>query len=864
MATGRWWKNACWDWGCTVAKGTLVVNAKNQIRVKWTNSKGNEVEMNVPERELSASLASQRLQPQKLAELNGREVELDEAGGQPRQVRPVGEAFQAPSAVSSRPEQRGGQGPRSQQRPGGGSRGGQGGGPGPGRQAQAPGSPPVTAAQADFHNPYNFIPAPPRNVADAELGDHPPVGHQAYLPGFWSGTIRVRLLTETPLLLPDAARMSETNGHKTYPVRVTADGQPYLPPTSVKGMLRAAFEAVTNSRFGVFHGHDKRLACRMDARIGLRMVPVRIERNTAGKLQVRLEPGTSEIGRADGRPQGPMYAAWLRSYGRSRKNWGKLWKHGAKVWAYVTLWRHERPNFEFWNVVELRDGNAPQPTGSPTDDRQPWQKARPASPSQGHWVVGHVCLTKHNIDNKHDERVFFTAASHPQLSQLALPLTEDVANSWERLISDYQQIHKEEIARGQTKPPALREDAEWSRHVVGGSPETKLREDTCAYGLVESSSGGFKLLGLYPVMIPRELYAVAPGQILSLESLRASTTRERLSPSERVFGWVGQNGEGGYRGQCRIGPVACDKWAGQERGDSAIEHFESALPLAILGQPKPQQVRFYVAQDPQGTPLPRGAEKAEGYQAEQGLRGRKVYPHQARLPADHWRNPLTYRANGAGGHYQEYRRPPGENERDDQNRSIQGWVKPQTEFTFEIQVSNLSEVELGALLWLLDLNRHEPRSQGGAFHHRLGGGKPLGFGSVRLSIDGLELRDGVAWAAWYRSLSAPVAEGRTIQAVSDMPSAEAVKKFCAAVQQVYGQGRAFSQVPFIAAFLRAAQGFSDGLPTHYPRVSKAPDPEGKNFEWFVRNEKPTHRYSLPPLEGTGGGLPLLKEPPRHG
>jgi hypothetical protein len=27
------------------------------------------------------------------------------------------------------------------------------------------------------------------------------------------------------------------------------------------------------------------------------------------------------------------------------------------------------------------------------------------------------------------------------------------------------------------------------------------------------------------------------------------------------------------------------------------------------------------------------------------------------------------------------------------------------------------------------------------------------------------------------------------------------------------------------------------LPIHYPRVTPAPDPQGKNFEWFVRNEK---------------------------
>lgn len=867
MATGRCWKNVCWDWRCTVAKGTLVITARNQVRVKWTNSKGNSVEMSVPDRELSAPLAELKLRLQELAKLNGREVELDEVGGQPRQVRPVGESFQSPPLGSGRAEQRGGHGSRTPMRSGGGPGGGSRGSGAQGQQ-RTYGDPPklAAAAQPDFHNPYNFIPAPPRDLLHPDLGDQPPVGHQAYLPGYWSGSIHVRLVTETPLLLPDAARVS--NGefdHKSYPVRVTADGRPYLPPTSVKGMLRAAFEAVTNSRFGVFQGHDKRLAYRMDPRIGVRMVPARIERDAAGQLHVRLEPGTSEIGRTDGMPRGPMCAAWLRSYGPARKNWGPLWKHGAKVWAYVTLWRHERPNFEFWNVVALRDGAGPRPTDAPVDDRRPWPKAKPMSPSHGHWVWGHVCLTKRNIDNKHDERVFFTDTSHPQSSHLLLPLTQDLEQSWERLISDYQEIHAEEIARGAVRPPALRSDTEWSRQIVGGASESKLRDGTCAYALVAPAhGGGFKVLGLYPVMIPRELYALAPGEFPCLRSLRASATPERLSPSERVFGWVGQNGEGGYRGHVRIGPLACDKWVGQERGENAIEEFgEPGVPLAILGQPKPQQLRFYVAQDTQGTPLPRGADKTDGYQDGQGLRGRKVYPHHAQLPADYWRSPPDYRADGSAGRYQEYRRPPGENERDSQNRSVQGWVKPQTEFTFDIQVTNLSDVELGALLWLLDLNRFEGGAPEMSSFHRLGGGKPLGFGSVRLVIESLELRDGAAWAAWYRSWSRSVPQGPAIQAVSDSLVTEVIKKFRAAVQEVYGAGRTFLQVPFIAAFLRAAQGFSDGLPIHYPRVGRAPDPEGENFKWFMQNERRENRYSLPPLEGTGDGLPTLGEVSHH-
>src|SRR5690606_17313815 len=97
--------------------------------------------------------------------------------------------------------------------------------------------------QPDFHNPYNFVPAPPRNISDRDLGDHPPVDQDAFLADRYSGSIRVSMIAKTPLLVPDTERAQEsTNGHKTFPLRVGADGRPLIPASSVRGMLRSAYE----------------------------------------------------------------------------------------------------------------------------------------------------------------------------------------------------------------------------------------------------------------------------------------------------------------------------------------------------------------------------------------------------------------------------------------------------------------------------------------------------------------------------------------------------------------------------------------------------------------------------------------------
>ena len=39
--------------------------------------------------------------------------------------------------------------------------------------------------------------------------------------------------------------------------------------------------------------------------------------------------------------------------------------------------------------------------------------------------------------------------------------------------------------------------------------------------------------------------------------------------------------------------------------------------------------------------------------------------------------------------------------RQELNRSIRAWVAPETTFTLDLHITNLSQIELGALVWLL-------------------------------------------------------------------------------------------------------------------------------------------------------------------
>ena len=140
-------------------------------------------------------------------------------------------------------------------------------------------------------NPYTFIPTPPRDELPAGLDDAAPAPH-----GFidtstqWSGWLVLRLVTRTPLLLPDPETVSvDADKHPTYAVRLGTDGRPLLHGASVKGALRSAYETVTASRYGVFRGHERVLAYRRPASKEDRpqVTPARVESDGRGGLRFR-------------------------------------------------------------------------------------------------------------------------------------------------------------------------------------------------------------------------------------------------------------------------------------------------------------------------------------------------------------------------------------------------------------------------------------------------------------------------------------------------------------------------------------------------------------------------------------------------
>jgi CRISPR-associated protein (TIGR03986 family) len=130
--------------------------------------------------------------------------------------------------------------------------------------------------------------------------------------------------------------------------------------------------------------------------------------------------------------------------------------------------------------------------------------------------------------------------------------------------------------------------------------------------------------------------------------------------------------------------------------------LDTAIPQ-ILSGPKPTCFQHYLEQKPEN--LKNFPKNLAHYNSNNPIRGYKLYWHRS---SNNW---IEINQENIRGHQSQYTRITP--------------VKPGSIFKGRIRFENLSKVELGALLFALDL----PESCA----HKLGMGKPLGLGSARIT-----------------------------------------------------------------------------------------------------------------------------------
>lgn len=704
-----------------------------------------------------------------------------------------------------------------------------------------------------FLNPYNFVHYLPAGKEDANdpditlLGSCAPPPHDRYVG--LSGQITCRLTTHSPFFISDAEGICEdANEHKTF-LFFRAGNTLAIPGSSLRGMVRNVFEAVTNSCFSILDG--SRQSKHVDTSEGRSLVPAIVEEVSSEEWTLRLLTGSTvfDLNGPAPTPDSPLYAAWLARYSpisgnktiaenpqtpyAARKKRIEIpdgLHHGDECHALLEFMQHppkmsrrgELMNqFWFWNVIRL----------AKNENELTVEK-------QGQTVEkGYLFLTNQNTENKHDERFFFISKNDKE--NLTAKLPKVVRERYNDLIKDYQKRHKDEISRRRTPdiPEKTGTDsrkaiqAAYSRFILEEFYE--LKKDDLVYAKLKKDNHG-NLISIYlaPVSLPRIAHQNTIAELLQKDyaHLLICEKFNQLCPACRTFGWVHPHAPEDAETPIAYGGRVSFSHALLEGSPKTLRE---TIPLAILSSPKPTTTSFYLMKKRQSA---FEATFDIDYDDKQGaqLRGRKFYRH-----------------HGSKLNRQEFTRPKlenGDHIRDHQNRSVKSVLDHGNAFVFAIQFGNLAAVELGALLWSLEMEE--------GMYHRLGYAKPLGFGSVRVAIENIEIIDP---AERYASLSQ---HGR--HSLDENQKRKLVQLFRDAMAAKYGERfEELDNIKDLRVLLSEPEACND---IHYPRPPYShkhleerqhSSPEGKQFEWFMGNKKKGNHLALPLTQNDKQGFPLI-------
>ena len=216
----------------------------------------------------------------------------------------------------------------------------------------------------------------------------------------------------------------------------------------------------------------------------------------------------------------------------------------------------------------------------------------------------------------------------------------------------------------------------------------------------EISSNGKKYLYLSPAAITKESANKSVGDLAG--NLKPCRHKNGMCPACSLFGMTGENNEEAVASKIRVSDAVLDKEFSKGNCYGPITTLET------LGSPKVSNSEFYLIKQDEGDTFWTfdyriNKERVLAYDAQ--IRGRKFYWHQ---PDKHL---------------------PKVDERTDQNKTIRP-VKSNVVFHGKLYYERISQKQLDQLIWILNGGNKSDQVGKGEIAYKLGGGKPLGLGSV--------------------------------------------------------------------------------------------------------------------------------------
>lgn len=553
-----------------------------------------------------------------------------------------------------------------------------------------------------FVNPYTFIP-----VNDGKKRDY---------QGYWdapllSGKISCRLLTKTQISVCDFGKDERT--HEFFSI----DGKnPIIPGSSIRGVIRSIYEALTDSCLSSVNAED-------DDYFSSRM-----NKNKTGLL-VR-ENGEYVLYAAErSKDDDTEYEPWIPKDKRT----------GDKV------------RFDSYSKDSRRGGTIHYIDGVNNED--------------GNEFEGYVHRVDYLETSRKGQRLHNFCSIFRKLNKVA--------------IIDPKYIERFAVNIKRYEPKTLPERAEEYQKAFDRMCANDGVYLPCWY---IQENGHFYFA---PSQMSRSIYANKPIDLLKLQNLDKCSLRSNICEACSLFGMVSDSGEN-VAGRVRFGDAEC----------VSPDPLDGIFRLPILAQPRLSSFEFYLTN-------PNDSYGADDRQTR--ISGRKYYWHNNKA------NITKDSENKAGNNM---------------DASVR-LVKKGKEFCFEVFFDRITEQMLKRLLFALTLGENEID---GTKCHKLGHGKPVGLGSVKI----------VAERVLVRSFANGV--------YSETDRTDLVSE---------GLREAFSSQRNVDSILKVTDfnAIRDGSMISYPTTCASTD----IFKWFAENRgafsngKPSYKQKLPRL-GADPGL----------
>ncbi|MGM0711930.1 TIGR03986 family CRISPR-associated RAMP protein [Brevibacillus parabrevis] len=541
-----------------------------------------------------------------------------------------------------------------------------------------------------FVNPYNFV------SLDGRCERHPA---EYYREGErLTGYIECSLTTLTPLIIPNtsndkALHTSRTWSEQSYDfysytnLERAKDGaalkkfhEPVIPGSELRGVIRSVYEAA-------FKG------CLSTADVG---------RTMYRRTMRPKEPGI--LRKVEGKWMIELCERYLLSVSPARSREGNVsresherWKEGAEVSVKVegedVSLKPEGNKTK--KVVDIKDGHVT------ADGFQ-----------QGYLHKGEA------FQNKKTTSVFVPKRDKDNNKTL-IPVHEDEIKRLEKVLSQYMdpKLNRHIDAKGHTGYAEYRKVFD---QILQTGEQGQLLVYYSTYKPKETEE--VQATYLTPAMISKEVYLQTIGALLKAnEEYQPCTERSHVCPACGLFGMAGEKPKTSLGSRIRFSDA---EYVSNDSNRSREGMYWSIL-LPELGAPKPGAVEFYTLPPVQTNSGYKKWTYDDVLEAQRKfrllepqelrLRGRKFYWHHT--PKERKNNSRSDQSNRNVAMQKEVRA-----------------VKKGNNFHFRIYFDQVTIKELAQLYWSLALGNSDQ------YAHKIGHGKPLGYGSAKIKPENIWIR----------------------------------------------------------------------------------------------------------------------------